>query len=366
MRKIRRLLGAFVAIAAFALAIGVPVGFASGGQASGAKVDLNSASEQDLESLPGVGAATAKKIISGRPYSSTDDLSKAGVSAATIKKITPLVTFGGASSAPARSATSRSATAATAAAPSAPGAKVDLNTASAAQLNELPGVGDATSKKIIAGRPYSSVDDLSKAGVSAATIKKITPLVTFGGAASAPVSAAATRSATPAKPSQSSTPGAKVDLNSASAAELNALPGVGEVTAKKIIAGRPYSSVSDLSKAGVSASTIGKITPLVTVGNAPPSTATTSSPRSAPAPNPPAVAAAPAAPPPPTPAPASTAPANTQSADRGSPGNGMVWVNTDTGVYHKEGSRYYGKTKNGKYMSVADAEKAGFRAAKNE
>jgi hypothetical protein len=47
-------------------------------------------------------------------------------------------------------------------------------------------------------------------------------------------------------------------------------------------------------------------------------------------------------------------------------GSGMVWVNTDSGVYHKEGTRYYGKTKTGKYMSEADAQKAGFRAAKNE
>jgi DNA uptake protein ComE-like DNA-binding protein len=60
-----------------------------------------------------------------------------------------------------------------------------------------------------------------------------------------------------------------VDLNSASAAELKKLPGVGEVTAKKIIAGRPYSSVEDLSRTGVSAATIGKITPLVTVSKAP-------------------------------------------------------------------------------------------------
>src|SRR5512140_907778 len=61
---------------------------------AGAKVDINSASQAELEKLPGVGAATAKKIIAGRPYASTADLSKAGVSAKTIEKISPLVTVG--------------------------------------------------------------------------------------------------------------------------------------------------------------------------------------------------------------------------------------------------------------------------------
>ena len=45
---------------------------------------------------------------------------------------------------------------------------------------------------------------------------------------------------------------------------------------------------------------------------------------------------------------------------------GMVWVNTDSGVYHKPGTRWYGKTKQGKYMTEADAQKAGFRAAEKE
>jgi len=44
---------------------------------------------------------------------------------------------------------------------------------------------------------------------------------------------------------------------------------------------------------------------------------------------------------------------------------GKVWVNLDSGVYHKRG-RWYGKTKNGKFMSPEEAKKAGYRPAKRE
>ena len=56
-------------------------------------------------------------------------------------------------------------------------AKIDLNRATLEQLQELPGIGEAYSKKIMAGRPYKSIKDLSKVGIPAATVKKITPLV---------------------------------------------------------------------------------------------------------------------------------------------------------------------------------------------
>ena len=45
-------------------------------------------------------------------------------------------------------------------------------------------------------------------------------------------------------------------------------------------------------------------------------------------------------------------------------GHGLVWVNSESHVYHKEGSRFYGTTKKGKYVTEAEAIKEGDKAAK--
>jgi hypothetical protein len=47
-------------------------------------------------------------------------------------------------------------------------------------------------------------------------------------------------------------------------------------------------------------------------------------------------------------------------------GPGLVWVNTSSHVYHKQGSRWYGKTKHGKYLSEQEAIKEGDHADPGE
>ena len=66
----------------------------------------------------------------------------------------------------------------------ATGAPVDINTATQAQLEELPGVGPATAQKIIAAREeaaFTTVDELRSRGVlGEKTFEKLRPLVTVG------------------------------------------------------------------------------------------------------------------------------------------------------------------------------------------
>jgi DNA uptake protein ComE-like DNA-binding protein len=55
---------------------------------------------------------------------------------------------------------------------------LDINTATAAELKALPGIGDAYSQRIIAGRPYTAKNQLVQRGIiPKATYDKISPQI---------------------------------------------------------------------------------------------------------------------------------------------------------------------------------------------
>jgi len=56
---------------------------------------------------------------------------------------------------------------------------------------------------------------------------------------------------------------------------------------------------------------------------------------------------------------------NETAAQKHCPSDEVVWLNTNTGIYHEKGMRWYGRTKSGAYVCRREADAAGDRDTKN-
>ena len=153
----------------------------------GLPVDLNTASSQTIQALPGIGPATAMAILQERErgcFQDLDSLTRVkGVGPKTLERLRPFIK---ASCDPGDPTEFTEAEAPTLEAPTVKRDLVmlplDLNHATEAQLDALPGIGPAKAAAIAQDRstrgPFNDVDELVRvSGIGEKTLEKLRPFV---------------------------------------------------------------------------------------------------------------------------------------------------------------------------------------------
>jgi competence protein ComEA len=163
--------------------------------------------------------------------------------------------------------------------------RIDVNRADRSQLLQLPNVGPARARRLEDQRRqdfvFRKVEDLRQvSGIGPTLVERLRPFIAVappddGDNPDAPAGgmerpqrpgrpAAAKKAADPAKP---------LDLNRASAAQLQQVPGIGPTLAERIVAARerrPFQKVEDLRRvSGIGAKTLDRLRPFVRVESAP-------------------------------------------------------------------------------------------------
>lgn len=158
--------------------------------------------------------------------------------------------------------------------PLAPGERIDPNTAEEAELDRLPRVGPGQARKIVEWRaahgPFRTLADFdSVPGVGAGLLVAVAPYLALAPApaAAAPRAETATRSPVTVPPRGGEAAG-PIDLNTASAEELEGLPGIGPSLGARVVEWRTahgrFRSPADLEKVpGIGPATATRLLPKV-------------------------------------------------------------------------------------------------------
>lgn len=146
----------------------------------GERIDPNAASEEELDRLPRVGPALARRIVQwresrGRFRTLADLDSVSGVGPALLAALAPRLTLPAAPAAELRHR-SRSSTGA----PQGMEAMVHLNQAGATELDALPGIGPALAARIVEWRaahgPFRSLEQLDSVhGIGPSLRRRLAP-----------------------------------------------------------------------------------------------------------------------------------------------------------------------------------------------
>ena len=127
-------------------------------------------------------------------------------------------------------------------------------------------------KAIIDGRPYGTFDDLDEVkGMGPAKLAKLKDLVTVGSTTSEitlpkpetkpePGKSVAGNPKGTTKKAEALTPGERININEATLAELQKIPGIGPVKGQAIIDGRPFEKPEDVMNVrGIKGATFDRI-----------------------------------------------------------------------------------------------------------